>query len=86
MNKEEFLGKLQMCYFGDKNAFDEIVGEFNRLNNIINELEKYLQSELEREKDIKGRAITEVAVLNSIIIEGTLEQILARLKELKGGK
>lgn len=74
MTKEEFIGKLQMCYFGDRNAFNEIVGEYdklkaeyeriynencklreqhnindislldenNRLNNIINELEKWL--------------------------------------------
>ena len=77
MTKEEFIGKLQMCYFGDRNAFNEIVGEYdrlkaeyeriynencklreqhnindvslldenNRLNNIINELEKYISSE-----------------------------------------
>ena len=75
MTKEEFIGKLQMCYFGDRNAFNEIVGEYdklkaeyeriynencklreqhnindislldenNRLNNIIDELEKVIQ-------------------------------------------
>ena len=74
MAKEEFIDKLQMCYFGDRNAFNEIVGEYdklkaeyeriynencklreqhnindislldenNRLNNIINELEEWL--------------------------------------------
>lgn len=31
MTKEEFIGKLQMCYFGDRNAFNEIVGEYDRL-------------------------------------------------------
>lgn len=55
MNKEEFIGKLQMVYVGDRNAFDEIVEdnqklknevvyskvEIDRLNNIINELEKW---------------------------------------------
>lgn len=40
MNKEEFIGKLQMVYVGEKNAFNEIVGEYDRLNNIINELNK----------------------------------------------
>ena len=54
MNKEEFLGKLQMVYVGDRNAFDEIVEdnqklkneivyskvEIDRLNNIIKELSK----------------------------------------------
>ena len=40
MNKEEFIGKLQMVYVGDRNAFDEIVEDnqklkIERLNNII---------------------------------------------------
>lgn len=53
MNKEEFIGKLEMVYVGDRNAFNEIVEdnqklknelvyskvEIDRLNNIINELE-----------------------------------------------
>ena len=54
MNKEEFIGKLEMVYVGDRNAFDEIVEdnqklknevvyskvEIDRLNNIIKELSK----------------------------------------------
>ena len=57
MNKEEFIGKLQMVYVGDKNAIDEIVEdnqklknevvyskvEIDRLNNIIDELEKWIE-------------------------------------------
>lgn len=57
MNKEEFIGKLQMVYVGDRNAFDEIVEdnqklknelvyskvEIDRLNNIISELEKWIE-------------------------------------------
>ena len=61
MNKEEFIGKLQMVYVGDRNAFDEIVednqklkkehnitdikllDENNRLKNIIDELEKWIE-------------------------------------------
>ena len=71
MNRLEFLGKLRMVYCGDKNAFDDISKEqerlsiieekykdctqyyvngfkeeINRLNNIINELEKYIHNEL----------------------------------------
>lgn len=54
MNKEEFIGKLQLVYVGDRNAFNEIVEdnqklkneivyskvEIDRLNNIIKELSK----------------------------------------------
>lgn len=46
MSKEELIGKLQMVYVGDKNAIDEIISEYDRLNNIINELEKYIHNEL----------------------------------------
>lgn len=56
MNKEEFIGKLQMVYVGDRNAFNEIVEdnqklknevvyskvEIDRLNNIINEYMNHL--------------------------------------------
>lgn len=103
MTKEEFIGKLQMCYFGDRNAFNEIVGEYdrlkaeyeriynencklreqhnindislldenNRLNNIINELEKWLKKEHENGY--------EVYYLMAI------QDILNKLKELKNG-
>lgn len=57
MNKEEFIGKLQMVYVGDRNAFDEIVEdnqklknevvyskvEIDKLQNIISELEKWIE-------------------------------------------
>lgn len=57
MNKEEFIGKLQLVYVGDKRAIDEIVEdnqklknevvyskvEIDRLNNIIEELEKWIE-------------------------------------------
>ena len=57
MNKEEFIGKLQMVYVGDRNAIDEIVEynqklknevvyskvEIDRLNNIIDAQKKELE-------------------------------------------
>ena len=57
MNKEEFIGKLQMVYVGDKNAIEEIVEdnqklkneivyskvEIDRLNNIIDAQKKELE-------------------------------------------
>ena len=33
MNKEEFIGKLQMVYVGDRNAFNEIVEDNQKLKN-----------------------------------------------------
>lgn len=39
MNKEEFIGKLQLVYVGDKRASEEIILEYDRLNNIIEQLE-----------------------------------------------
>ena len=46
MNKDEFIGKLEMVYVGDRNAIDEIISEYDRFNNIIYELEKYIHNEL----------------------------------------
>ena len=31
MTREEFIGKLQMVYVGDRNAFNDIVGVFDEL-------------------------------------------------------
>ena len=64
MNREEFIGKLQMVYVGDRNAFNEIVEdnqklknevvyskvEIDRLNNIITELEKWLEENIKISK------------------------------------
>lgn len=87
MNREEFIGKLQMVYVGDRNAFDEIVEdnqklknevvyskvEIDRLNNIIDELEKWLEERTYGMNEIHTYKI------------GALEDevILNKLKELK---
>ena len=81
MNKEEFIGKLQPVYVGDRNAFNEIVEdnqklknevvyskvEIDRLNNIINEFELYLNTELQK----YGGG-------------GYIEEFLDKLKKIKG--
>lgn len=30
MNRTEFIGKLQLCYFGDRNAYDKIVSVYDK--------------------------------------------------------
>ena len=44
MNREEFIGKLQLVYVGDKRASKDIILEYDRLNNIIDELEKNIKN------------------------------------------
>lgn len=34
MTREEFINKLQECYFGNKTAFNEIIKHVNELKNI----------------------------------------------------
>ena len=34
MTRKQFIEKLQLCYFGDKSAFNEIVQYVNELKNI----------------------------------------------------
>lgn len=92
MNKEEFIGKLQMCYFGERNAFDEIVSEFDRLNNIINEFNKLLIEHIEEARyelniilhsdndlDYKNECVREFDILDK-----NIRMILDKLKEFKG--
>lgn len=35
MTKEEFIGKMQMAYIGDKNALNECTQEYLRLKKVI---------------------------------------------------
>ena len=77
MNKEEFIGKLQMVYVGDKNAIDEIVEdnqklknevvyskvEIDRLNNIIDELEKWLIKHIDEYRDMEQDAMFEFGLV-----------------------
>lgn len=83
MEREEFIGKLQLVYVGDRNAFNEIVEdnqklknlvvyskvEIDRLNNIIDELEKWI-----KENNL-GKYRTENVV--------DTDELLDKLKSLK---
>ena len=87
MNRNEFIGKLQMVYVGDRNAFNEIVEdnqklknelvyskvEIDRLNNIIEELEKWLNED----EYFNGRK------LRKDYITVLVTDVLDKLKELK---
>lgn len=42
MSEEEFIGKLQLVYVGDKRAIEEIISEYDRLNNVIKAIEENL--------------------------------------------
>ena len=83
MNRAEFIGKLQMVYVGDRNAFNEIVEdnqklknevvyskvEIDRLNNIINELEKWLEERTYGMNEIhtyKIGALEDEVILNKL--------------------
>ena len=48
MNKEEFIGKLEMVYVGDRNAFNEIVEDNQKLKNEV----VYSKVEIENLKNI----------------------------------
>ncbi len=39
MNNKEFIGKMQMVYFGEKNALEECTQAYLKLNLIKNEYE-----------------------------------------------
>ena len=62
MSKEEFIGKLQMCYFGDRNAFNEIVGVYDNLQQENEKMSKKINhsihiNDYKRLKDRIDKAI-----------------------------
>lgn len=93
MNKEEFIGKLEMVYVGDKRASEEIISEYDRLNNIIDELEKYIVEEIDDAQeelniilqgdnlDYKNECTKEFNC-----IKNALDMLLNKLKEIKENK
>lgn len=42
MNRDEFIGKLQLCYFGDRNAFEEIVSVYDKYKSILDKIKEYV--------------------------------------------
>lgn len=44
MTKEEFIGKMQMAYFGDKKALNECTQEYLRLREAINKAIEYINN------------------------------------------
>ena len=83
MNKTEYIGKLNALYVGEKNCLEELITiydekdkEIERLNNIINELEKRLEQGIEDNKK-EYNLKSQMAVF---VLRDTLELI----EELKG--
>lgn len=64
---------------------DEIIEELERLNNIINELEKELNKKIEAIKTIKDMLGEEAKIVNPHIevLETEYKYFLDKLKELK---
>lgn len=77
MDRNEFIGKLQMVYVGDRNALNEIIREYDSLNNIIDELEKAYYKMEEKQVEIDGRGYYYTDLI-------PIEEIIDKLKELKG--
>lgn len=48
MNREDFIATLQACYFGDRNAFNEIVSLYDELNTRIDKVLKIIHIEKEK--------------------------------------
>ena len=85
MSRDEFIGKLNALYVGDKNCLEELLTEYDekdkeieRLNNIINELEDILK------RDIKACNNKFENMFDRNYRRLILEEKLEQLQELKG--
>ena len=89
MNYEEKLREeLELVRCDLHNAYSILEGrneEVERLNNIINELEKYLIAEIEDyDKSINSKFITDISKEQYEGEKVCFEDMLGRLQELKG--
>lgn len=102
MNKEEFIGKLEMVYVGDRNAFNEIVEdnqklknevvyskvEIDRLNNIINEIENTIENFMETHTEgyIDWKYDREIYLAERNVLQKLYDTYFEKLQELKENK
>ena len=94
MNEEEINKMCNDIYEGGywEPMIDLIQGkdkEIERLNNIINELEKWLRSEIKRIEELQNPAKSKVKPYgeeynNYTLIIGAYDNVLDKLQELKG--
>ena len=85
MNKEEFIGKLQMVYVGDRNAIDEIISEYDRLNNIIEEIENTIKNFMENHTEgyIDWKYDREQYLAEHNVLQKLYDTYFDKLKALK---
>ena len=77
MHKEELIGKLQMVYVGDKNALNELIGYYDGLKQVIEELQQE-NKQLKQQFDKYKKKITPLKMLQQLEV---LEQENKELKE-----
>lgn len=82
MTREEFIGKLRSIYVGEENAIDEIISEYDRLNNVTNDLYEFVEWHYKDNKEFyKGKGMG----LNYPETDYVLDKLKA-LKEDNNGK
>lgn len=80
MTLEEFIGKLQMVYVGDRNAFNEIVSVYEKLQQRLEKVIEYIENNslYEEEYDYDYE---ENSYLSGIDDEQAKKDLLEILKE-----
>ena len=102
MNKEELIGKLQMIYVGDRNALNEMIGYYDGLKEVIEELQqeneklhhyKTLYQSLKKQKeelrDYLAKEISDGRSEDNLWLMGVYDEdknILEKLEELESVK
>ena len=98
MSEEIGTGVSHIAYFrtdgGSSKLYtqeyvDDLQKEIERLNNIINELEKWLKNEIKRIEDLQNPAKSKIKPYgeeynNYTLIIGAYDNALDKLQELKG--
>ena len=77
MNKEEFIGKLQMVYVGDRNAFNELVEDNQKLKNEV----VYSKVEIDRLNNVIKAIEENLYLIKDEYTQHLFKIIIERLKE-----
>ena len=81
MDKEELIGKLQMVYVGDRNALNELIGYYDGLKQVTEELQQ--ENKILRENAENNDKVVDNVNWENMLLKKENEQLKDNLNKLR---
>ena len=81
MDKEELIGKLQMVYVGDRNALNELIGYYDGLKQVTEELQQ--ENKILRENAENNDKVVDKVNWENMLLKKENEKLKENWNKLK---